>query len=163
MARYTELLEPAAAKVLAEAVVGLWIPLDVALAHYRACDALGLSPEAQASLGRGTNDRIKGVFYGTFLKLVTESGVTPWTVMPHWQRFWNRVFDGGTVSIVKTGPKDARLEVGRCSLLESPYFRNALRGLVAGLTGLFCTRPYATEMRDGRSKPDRLVIRIQWV
>ena len=43
--RYQEQLEPKYRVLIEEAVAGTWLPAAVAVAHYRAIDALGLLPE----------------------------------------------------------------------------------------------------------------------
>jgi hypothetical protein len=157
--RYDAALDLAARRALAEVVPGAWIPLDVARAHYRACDALDLSPNAIAVIGRSTNDKIKGTLSGTFVHVFQEAGGNPWSVLPHWQRFWDRGYDGGVLRVTKLGPKDARVDVVGCSLCDSHYFRHALRGLSNGFIELFCKRAYATEIG---SSLDGVSYRYQW-
>ncbi len=157
--RYDAVLDPAARRALDEAVAGVWLPLDVAKAHYRACDALDLGANAIAAIGRSTNDRVKVTLAGTFIRVFQEAGGTPWSVIPHWQRFWDRAYEGGALRVTKIGPKDARVDVIACALCESHYFRHALRGLSNGFIEVFCKRTYATEIAcsaDGAS------YRYQW-
>jgi hypothetical protein len=157
--RYDEALDPVARKTLSEAVAGMWLPIEVARAHYRACDTLELSANAIATIGRSTNDRIKGTLYGTFIRVFQEAGGNPWNVLPHWQRFWDRGYDGGALRIVKLGPKDARVDVLGCSLCESHYFRHALRGVSNGFIEVFCKRAYATEVATSTNGAS---YRYQW-
>jgi hypothetical protein len=158
-ARYEAALDPIARRAIGEAVAGVWLPLEVARAHYRACDALDLGANAIAAIGRSTNDRVKGTLAGTFIRVFQEAGGSPWSVIPHWQRFWDRAFDGGALRVTKLGPKDARVDAVACSLCESHYFRHGLRGLSSGFIEVLCHRAYATEI--GKSL-DGLSIRYQW-
>jgi hypothetical protein len=158
--RYESLLDPIARRALDEAVAGVWLPLAVAQAHYLACDALELSASSIATIGRRTNDRIKGTLYGTFIRVFQEAGGNPWNVIPMWQRFWDRGYDGGALRVTKLGPKDARVDVLGCLLCESAYFRHALRGLSNGFIEVFCQRAYATEIA---SAGDGVSYRYQWV
>src|SRR4051812_20615720 len=73
-ARYAQSLSPETAKLLSESVVGLWLPIEVALSHYQAAEALQLPPSVVGELGRGTNERMKGMFYGTFVRVFKEAG-----------------------------------------------------------------------------------------
>ncbi len=66
----------------------MWIPVDVALQHYEACDTRGLSASTAYELGRRTLTRMRGTYVGTAIKLATEVGATPWTIVPHIGRFW---------------------------------------------------------------------------
>jgi hypothetical protein len=158
---YHAALDPRHREVLLTAVAGMWIPLDSVWAHYNACDALKLSPESIAGLGRSTFDRIGGTLLGTMLRMAKEAGVTPWTVLPHLQRFWLRVYDGGGVRVLKMGPKEAHLEAKDVPILESHYYRNGLRGLVIGVISLFCKRAYVNERQRPRAQ-GTVVLRAQW-
>jgi len=154
----------APAEVLAavgSSVAGMWIPIDVAVAHYVACDGLGLSSESAAKQGRATFERTKGLLLGTAIGLARGAGVTPWTLMPHLQRFWLRGFDGGGVRAVKLGPKEARIDVIACPLFKSRYFRAGYRGLAASLLELVCRKAYAHERPFGDGET-ALSLRVQW-
>jgi hypothetical protein len=155
-------LDPVHRQTVLEAVAGVWIPLDAALAYYGACDALRLSGEAVAKLGGATFGRIQGTLLGTVLRMANGAGVTPWTIMPQLQRFWDRAYKGGAVQITRLGPKDARLEVARCALVESHYYRNALRGLTASVITLFCQKVYVQEQAGQRTE-GTLALHAQWV
>jgi len=157
--RYDAALDPIARRELDEVVAGVWLPLEVARAHYRACDSLNLSASAITTIGRMTNDRMKGILYGTFIRVFQEAGGSPWNVLPQWQRFWDRAYDGGAMRVTKLGPKDARVDLIGCALCESHYYRQALRGLSAGFIEVLCTRAYATEVA---SSLDGVSYRYQW-
>jgi hypothetical protein len=157
--RYDAALDPATRRAFDEAVPGVWLPIEVAKAHYRACDALNLGPNAIATIGRTTNDRVKKTIAGTFVHVFQEAGGNPWNVIPHWQRFWDRGYDGGALRLTKLGPKDARVDLIGCTLCESHYYRHALRGLSNGFIEVFCKRAYATEMV---SSLDGVSYRYQW-
>jgi len=142
------------------AVAATWLPVEVALAHYGACDALGLTAEQQAQAGRSTFKASRATLLGTAVALARSAGFSPWQAFPLYQRFWDRGCDGGGVNVVRMGPKDAHLTVVQCPLVASSYFRNGLRGLTASLTELFCTRAYVTERLHNRQ--GTLAVRVQW-
>ncbi|HEY3817748.1 MAG TPA: hypothetical protein VGL81_11280 [Polyangiaceae bacterium] len=160
--RWSAALEPAYRDTLLHCVAGVWLPLDVGLAYYRACDSLGLSNEVVAKLGSATFRRIQGTLLGTVLRMANGSGVTPWTILPHLQRFWDRGYKGGGCQITRHGPKDAHLALERCAFANSHYHRNALRGLASSVLALFCQKVYVQEQAGPR--PDgSLVLHAQWV
>lgn len=147
---------------LRDAVAGVWMPVEVAMAHYSACSAIGLPREALARIGRTVGEKTQGTLLGTAVRMAREAGVTPWTVLPQFQRFWNRAYDGGGIAVYKLGPKEARLEVYKAPPLDTTYYRTALGGLAAGVIELFCTRAYVHE-RPGARAPASAVFRAQWV
>jgi hypothetical protein len=148
--------------MILEAVVGTWVPIEVGFAHYTACDALDLPTEEQITMGRRVGDRIQGTVLGTVVRMAKEAGVSPLTVLPHWQRFWNRVFDGGGLYANKLGPKEVEMGVRGAVLADCAYFRVAVRGLMMGMLDLFCRKSYVREQRAVSRKPGSATFRIQW-
>jgi hypothetical protein len=159
--RYSAALAPEHKSELLHAVAGTWIAVEVARSHYRACESLGLSPEEEVELGRVTFERTGDTMFGTVLRLAKGAGVTPWTLLPHLQRFWQRGYDGGGLSVWRLGPKESRIELAQCSLSDARYFRNAVRGLFGTVVQLFCTRAYMQEIPAAR-KPGCMALRAQW-
>jgi hypothetical protein len=161
--RYAANLEAAHHTAVFEMVAGVWLPMDVALAHYRASDALGLSPEEQAGMGRDVNVRVQGSVLGLLARTARDAGVTPWVIMGSLGRLWDRVFDGGGgVEVRKTGPKDARAEVVGLPLLKVGYFRHAFRGVFKGGLEPICQRVYVHEALEEGTETSA-VFRVQWV
>jgi hypothetical protein len=159
---YLAVVPPDVWSVIESAVAGMWIPVETALAHYMACDRIGLSSESAAALGRGTFERTKGMLLGTAVGLAKSVGVTPWSLVPHLQRFWLRGNDGAGVSAVKLGPKEVRIDVVGSPLFRSRYYRGAYRGIAMSLFELVAQKAYAHEVRRSRDE-DSLSLRVQWV
>jgi hypothetical protein len=149
-------------ETLLNMVAGAWIPIDVALAHYETCNALALPLDRQVANGRATFDKTRGTLLGTMLRMARESGMTPWSVFPYYQRFWERGYDGGGIAVTRLGPKEARLDLVQFRLVECPYYRHAVRGLATGVLELFCQKAYVTE-RPGMRSPASVSFRMQWV
>jgi len=145
-----------------EAVAAMWIPIETAIAHYLACDRLGLSTESGVKLGRATFDRSKGMLLGAATGLARGAGVSPFTLAPHLQRFWLRGFDGGGIQAVQLGPKEMRVDVVASPILQSAYFRSALRGLATALFELVSQKAYV-HGDAGQAVDTAMVFRVQWV
>jgi hypothetical protein len=129
-----------------ESVAAMWTPIDAAQAHYAALDALALPSSVQIAMGRRAMDR----------------GATPWTILPHVQRFWHRGYDGGGLAVAKLGPKEARIDVAEFSLCTTEFYRHALMGWVASLTELFCSKAYV-HAKGSPHGPHSFSVRVQWV
>jgi hypothetical protein len=155
-------LPPAHRDVLLRAVAGTWIPAETAMAHYRACDSLGLSADVEAQLGGATFDRVRGTLLGTMLRMANGAGVTPWTLLSQIQRFWDRAYDGAGIQVARTGPKDAEVELAHNPFADTHYHRNALRGVFRAVLRLFCREAYVQE-RKGYRAPGTFSVRAQWV
>lgn len=142
-------------------VVGTWLPIELAKAHYAACDALALSQRSIVAIGRNTASRVEGTLLGTVTSMARAWGTTPWTVLALLQRFWLRAFNGGAVTIAKAGPKDAHIDVVGIPLAESEFFRHALGGLAMAVLDRFCTRTWMRQSPDARAS-ESVSYRIQW-
>lgn len=141
------------------AIAGLWLPIEAGLAHYRACDALGLSVSEEVAIGREVGERIHGTFLATMLRAAKTAGVTPWVPFMYTAKLYERIFDGGGCCVTKRGPKDACVEITCNPVMGIPYFRHAMRGLWLAAVDLFCTRSFAVELGHTESS---CKVRISW-
>jgi hypothetical protein len=157
--RYEKGLEPPWKSVVLETVAGTWLPLEAGMAHYRACDALGLSMVDQLAIGREVGDRIHGTFLGTMIRTAKNAGVTPWAAFPYTLKLYERIFDGGACAVEKMGPKDARMEVVANPMVAITYFRNAMRGVWQSGIELFARKAYVTEIARSASS---FKVKISW-
>jgi hypothetical protein len=150
-----------ALRTIESSVAGMWLPLEIARAHYLACEELGVSAESAATLGRSTLARTKTLLLGTAVAMARNAGVTPWTILTHAQRFWARGCDGGAFGVVQKGPKEALIQLVDCPLVEIRYFRHGLRGLVTGILELVCRKAYLHDERVPHPETSA-VYRAQW-
>jgi hypothetical protein len=144
-------------------VAGEWLPLDVALAHYRACDALGSSESEQVAIGKDVSRRIHDTFLSLVVKAARGVGVTPWLLLPRGNYMSSRLCVGGGVRVWKLGPKSARVELARMSHFSIPYVRNALVGLYASAVELLADNVTVRVVKAESLDPAHLfVLRIDW-
>jgi len=144
--RYLELLPAEHREALSMMIVGGWVPIDVAEAHYGTCEALDLPSSERLAIGRAVTKHLNQTLLSTAVRLATHSGATVWTPLSHFYRLWNRMFVGGGVTVLKLGPKEARIEVLDCTLAHIPYFRTGLQGVLLGVGELFASRLYVREV-----------------
>jgi hypothetical protein len=142
-------------------VAGVWLPIEVAEAHYAACDGLGLQPSEIMEIGKAVTRFAHKTSYSFALRLVSEAGVTPWTCFGIQQRLWAQVWVGGDVGTFKLGPKEARVEIVGWPCSRFAYCRVAMRGLLVGQTELFCSKAYAHEIPSLCTKTS-LGYRVAW-
>jgi len=160
MDRYRALLAPSHCGAIGAVVAGVWLPMDVAVAHYDACERLDLTLEQQLQIGAAVSDRVHGSFL-MLLRAARKVGATPWTALAKTAQMYDRLFQGGGgVGVRKLGPKEARLDLVGVPALDVPYFRHALRGVVESGASLFCTRCYVRELR--RPAEAAASLRISW-
>ncbi len=125
---------------LAAMAAGEWLAVELATAHYDACDALGFDAAKHAELGRMSGEKVRGTLLGTVSQVAKAVGTTPRTLVADYARFWKRVFDGGGSTYKERGPKDLEVDVFASPLLRSRYFREALAGTTESIFSHFSTR-----------------------
>jgi hypothetical protein len=146
--------------VVLDSVAGMWLPLDAGLAHYRACDGLGIPTPDQLAIGRDVGNRVQGTFIGTMIRAAKGAGATPWTGFSYTNRLYDRLFDGGGCQVTKIGPKDAVMEVAANPTVGIAYFRNAMRGVWQVALELFCRRAYLAEVHQTDTS---CRVKVSWV
>jgi hypothetical protein len=138
---YAAKLSPEAAALLEHAVAGTWLPVQCALDHYEACDALGLTVSEEVAIGSLAAGRILNALVGTALRLAAAAGSTPWGFLEKAGRFWNRAYDGSQLKIEQRGLKDAWVTVIDNSVHQtSPFARHSFCGFAAEMMKPLCTR-----------------------
>jgi len=143
---YIAHLDAAWRETILHSVAGVWMPVAAGNAHYRACDALQLSPVVQVQIGREVGDRIQGTFLASMVRTAKGAGLTPWRALAYTPKLYDRLFEGGGMAVVKLGPKEARVEMANNPIVGVGYFRNGLRGLYQVAIELFCTKAYVTNI-----------------
>src|SRR5438105_4462485 len=78
---YEANLDPAHKTAVLESVAGTWLPTEVAIAHYEACDKLGLSSAEQVEIGTEVADKVHGTLLGAMVRMASGAGVSPWTAI----------------------------------------------------------------------------------
>jgi hypothetical protein len=159
--RYVTLLPEVHRAMILETVAGVWLPIEVCLAHYGACDALALSRRDAWDIGVEVTRKVHGTTLALAIRLAKQAGVTPWTILAQLPRLWERVWRGGGVAVHKAGPKEAIVEVIRWKPAGIAYVRHTMPAVVQGIVELFCTKVYTTEVVKMTS-PSSLGLRLQW-
>lgn len=144
--RYLERLPRDFHEPILGAVAGTWMDIQIAAAHYRACDALGLSVQEQVAMGGAVGDTVNGTFLRTLFQVARTAGITPWVALKQYTKLWERIFDAGDVEVDKLGPKEALVQMHGLPLFSIPYIRVALRGMHQTGFQLFCTKCYMTDL-----------------
>ncbi len=161
--RYDSIQTSPHRETILKCVAGEWLPLEVGRAHYEACDALGLSVEDQIGIGKDVSRRIHDTFLSLIVKAARGVGVTPWLLLPKGNVMQSRLYVGGGIRIFKLGPKSARVELARLTLLGIPYVRWGTVGVYTAAVELLCKSATTRIVKTESSEPDRLlVLRIDW-
>ncbi|MGO8991733.1 MAG: hypothetical protein ACLQVI_00285 [Polyangiaceae bacterium] len=161
-ARYEALVAREHLEAITSTVAGVWLPIEIAIAHYRACDALALAVDEQLTIGGEVVRTIQRTFIGTLLKLASSGAeLSPMVGMQKFAAIYVRTFQGGGAKVVQIGPKDVRTEIVGQPLSLIPYFRVAYRGFIQAGCEFFARRTFVTELPRYMSATT-LGYRVSW-
>jgi hypothetical protein len=136
-----------------------WVPVDIALAHYAACDAMQLSEAELESIGQHVSRRIMGTFLATLMRSA-RLVVTPTSVpLRQYPRLWDRLMLGGSCRVGMLGPKEGRIESMGVPMFRYRYFRIAYVGLIRGAGLMFRSSVHA---RIRSATENSLTIDVSW-
>ena len=123
--RYTAHIDPAVLHELSTNLAPSWVPIELADAHYQACDRMGLNAEELQRIGHAVGVRVRQTSIVVADNRTSGAPVDVWTIVGQLHRVWKRLYQGGSVQIVKLGPRDELIELRGHSLYRHPYFRFA--------------------------------------
>jgi hypothetical protein len=141
---------------------GVWVPVTLGMAHYRACDAMLLTASELDAIGEDVSMRTQRAFIGTLGKAATSAGLNPWLFLKNVHRIWGRMMNGGDNAIYEVAPKEALVVLVGCPLAEIPYFRVGLLNYYRAIVSTLSRVAYAREVRE-HAKKDGVGFRLSWV
>ena len=161
--RYAKLQRSPHREAILSSVAGAWLDLDVAAAHYQACDALGLSRDEQLDIGKDVSKRIHETFLRTILSAARGVGLTPWVLLRRSDSVQTRLNRGGGVRLTRLTARAARIEVAKHPLLELSYFRHGLLGIYLAAVDLMASNVSGQLVHaESQSPGERTVLRLEW-
>jgi hypothetical protein len=149
------------ASLLAELVPNTWVDIERAMAHYRACESLGLPPAQVQALGGSTGDRINSVFVKSLIRLAT-GAIEPWFAWKLSPRVWSRAWKGSAIGVRRLGPQEARVDVVGFPCAAIPYVRTSLAGFFTKNTELFCHRAVVRPVRPSSDPMETASYVVSW-
>ena len=161
--RWRALVEPAQRERIEQSIAPEWLPIDVVLAHYAACDALNLTPNELNLMVEQTAQRLNGTLMTALTASVRSAGFNPWLALPHFDRLHARLFQGGSAQFVRIGPKDLLIEWRGMSLYRSSYYRNGYCGFVRAALKLMAARAAHVGAPHWDTLHEHFTLRAAWV
>jgi hypothetical protein len=142
-------------------IAGVWLPMDLGVAHYAAIEGLKLSSEQARENGRKVAQSVQNAYFATLVRTLG-SGVTLWTVLPRLPSFLGRLVDGGACAVYKDGPKDARIEIHGVPIARFGYVRLGWAGMFESSLELIARKVYVRDVSSPRT-PSAAAFTIAWV
>jgi hypothetical protein len=158
---YIARLDPKYRDELLALIAGMWIPVEMGLAHYRAAESLGLDSAKIEAIGAEVGERINKTMLSIVVKMSKQAGVTPWTALGRAHRLRETTWKGSDIAVMKLGPKEARLDWVGIPYAEVPYYVTSLGGFLRALIQLFCSKAYTRPVPE-HSSAVAVSYRISW-
>ncbi len=162
--RYVGLLPSRYRETVIYGLASSWVTIDAVIAHYAACDELGLSERELEHLGSMMANRIANTFLAGPIRKSRAFGVEAFRwAMSHVSVLHERIYKGGVCAVIETGPKDLIHEVHGFPFAQSRYFRRSYASYCRALAALFCKVAFVKPVRARAPLPDRIAIAYSWV
>lgn len=161
--KYVKLVDPRALAELEAAISPGWVSVELATAHYQACESLRLSAQEFSTMGEAVGERVQETALITSGKKAREADFDVWSLVQQMNRMWPRLFQGGSVQIVKAGAKDKLLEQRGFSLNRFEYYRQAHVAAVRTTYGALPIRNVVARVVSYDANDDEMVVRVTWV
>jgi hypothetical protein len=157
--RYADAL--GSARSLLHATATEWVPFPHGMAHWRALDALGLSPSVEHDVGKFLGEHVHNVVLTTLVRLAGKLGVTPWAALLQSHKLWLRSWQGGGMAVYRAGEHAARVEILGAQVVQAHAFRNGVTGTIEAGIAPFCSKAVIVERPEERT-PSSIVLRVSW-
>lgn len=162
--QYVEELPSSLRERLLYAIPTSWVPIEDALAHYNTCELLKLDSTQIARLGELTASRVIDTFLGKALRMAQNAGADSfWLLIKQNDRIYDRMYQGGGVRVLKTGPKDLIVENHGMPLAECRYWRMAYVAYMEALGRAFAKVSFIKLVRPSVNDPHRIAVAGSWV
>ena len=158
--RYLTLLNPTIANTVTTTVAASWVDIEIAIQHYDACEHMELPAAQLIAMGEQVGAQIQGTFIATLAKANREKTVSPWVFLSQFGRLWQRLFQGGAVSVWSKREREAVLEVSELSLVRFAYFRYAFIGVMHACFKIVGARFYNTRVLN--TVNDNCTYQLTW-
>lgn len=157
--RYLSCLDPEHHDRILYILAASWVPVENALLHYGACEAMNLSESELDVIGRHVSQRIMGTFVGTLMRTASNVLMPGRVPLQQYPRLWERLMSGGSCGVYVCGANEARIESRGVPMFRYRYFRMAYTGLIRGAGSMFRSNLHA---RSRGATDDSLTIELSW-
>lgn len=170
--RYSALVAPGIPEQILNGLAMSWVPIELAVAHYSACESMMLATGQVSEVAAGVGEKLQGTSLVAAPKKAREStatspaanssGTTSTANLGTLYRVWARHYHGGSVQIVRLGPSQMLIQQRGFVITQFRYFR---QGLLAVTRAQFeAIGLHVTSIKIDSYSPsrDELSIYIAW-
>jgi hypothetical protein len=160
--RYMEALAPEWRERLLGLVAGMWIPVEVAIEHYRTADRLDIDGPTIDAIGAEVAQRTFKNALSPAFKRLKRPDIGPWDIFALSHENNEANWRGGDRQIIREGPRQALYEWAGQPCARVPYFNKSFAAFLRALVNMTCSRAYQHIVPE-RCSNTHLCVRITWV
>jgi hypothetical protein len=133
--RWEAFVDPVHRDTILDAIAPSWLPIEVGLAHYLACDRFDLDDAVLEQIGEGVGAQLQSTLLGVASKIAL-SALSQEAINQCFLKLWPRLCKGGQMQLHNNG-KIMTIELRGAMLPRSRYFRGTFLGNVRAGCKLF--------------------------
>jgi hypothetical protein len=161
--RYARLVDPKVLQELASSLGPGWIPVEIADAHYAACEALKLTTDEISRMGARVGGRVQETTLISAAKTRPNPDFDLWTeAIRPMHRVWARIYQGGSVQIVKLAPKVQQCQLLGFGLVRYRYFRQATLTAISTTHAAMGALIDSSKIMSFDPAQGELTVRLSW-
>jgi hypothetical protein len=149
------------------ALAASWLPSAAFVAHYDTVDRLNLSDVQLSRVGEAVGAQILDGLFGSLVRTARNAGAEAgiWIALKQVERIWTRIYQGGGVAVVQTGPKDAIVEVSGLPIAipTSRFFRISHSAFMRGSVMLVARACFVKPVPARKPHAETFAVSVSWV
>jgi len=160
--RYRVGIAPALLEQIMDQVGPGWLPVELAMEHYYACDALELDPADIERLGAAAGENLARTLLVSGSGSTPEGEASPWSAIGAFSRMGKRIYEGGSSQYVRLGPKQLQIENIGNPLLSVRYYRVAHLAFLRRAFGTLGVKVTDAKITNFRPRGAMVEVRLTW-
>lgn len=159
--RYAACVDSEVLERLRAGLASEWSPIELAEAHYQACEMMGLSDDELTRLGQRVGDRLQQTSLVAPAVKDGASGAV-WASFGALYRIWARHYQGGSVQVERPAPNECVLELCGFKLTRFRYYRVGQLGVLRAAFEAIGAEVQSVRVLGYRAAQDEARISIVW-
>ncbi|MDB4990576.1 MAG: hypothetical protein JWN04_5754 [Myxococcaceae bacterium] len=162
--RYSALLSTEHREAITYCIAASWVPMGIALAHYQTVEEMGLDDSQRTRLAELMADRVAATFLSAVLRATRSAGIASFVpALKHNNRLYDRMYQGGGVRVIQTGPKDIVWETLGVPLVQCRYWRTAFASYLGAIVRMFTKTAFVKQVHPLEPHPFTIAFAVSWV
>jgi hypothetical protein len=137
-----------------------WMPIELVLDHYSACDRLGLSDELILECGQRAGENMGRALL--VAGATHDADGSPWAFVGAYSRMGRRIHEGGSAQYVKIRPNTLQIEHYHNPLFSFHYYRVGHGGFLRKSLSSLGVKVKELVFTRYRGENEQIEVQISW-